>query len=212
MDPRTDERQHLPLRRLHEHRRGDRARDRALMSRSMYARRGTKRERCASRGDPEAKFVAGGTNLIDLMRLGVERPRARRHSGGCPRPDRRDGGGRPADRRERAQQRPRRPSPRQQRYPALASAFLAGASRQLRNMATTGGNLLQRTRCAYFQDVASPATSASRAAAVGRSRARAHAILARATPASRRIPSDMCVALAAAWRRRFMLAARLATA
>jgi xanthine dehydrogenase YagS FAD-binding subunit len=103
-----------------------------------------------------ATFLGGGTNLVDLMRLGVEAPRllvdvsrldARVQDTG-------DGGLRigasvrnsdlAADDRVRS------------RYPAVAQALLAGASGQLRNMATTGGNLLQRTRCPYFQDVTKP--------------------------------------------------------
>jgi xanthine dehydrogenase YagS FAD-binding subunit len=106
---------------------------------------------------PTAKFLGGGTNLVDLMRLGVETPDLlvdvsrlpydRIEEGG-------DGGLRigagvrnsdlAADLRVRT------------RYPALAQALLAGASGQLRNLATTAGNLLQRTRCPYFQDVTKP--------------------------------------------------------
>lgn len=103
---------------------------------------------------PRGLFLGGGTNLVDLMRLGVATPDllvdVRRLTS-----DRieelADGGIRigaavpnsdlAADRRIR------------QRYPALSEALLAGASGQLRNVATTGGNLLQRTRCVYFQNV-----------------------------------------------------------
>src|SRR5207302_6872248 len=106
---------------------------------------------------PRAKFLGGGTNLVDLMRLGVETPELLVDVTRLPY-DRieatEDGGLRigacvrnsdlAADRRVRAF------------YPALAEALLAGASGQLRNLATTGGNLLQRTRCAYFQDVTKP--------------------------------------------------------
>jgi xanthine dehydrogenase YagS FAD-binding subunit len=105
---------------------------------------------------PGARFLGGGTNLVDLMRLGVETPpvlidvtrlghdRIEDHEGGL-----RIGGGvrnsdLAADPRVRAH------------YPALAQALVAGASGQLRNLATTGGNLLQRTRCAYFQDPSQP--------------------------------------------------------
>ena len=122
---------------------------------------------------PDAKFIAGGTNLIDLMKArdrdadasGRRQPAAaRRHRGDsrrrrcasapwCATPPW------PADSRVR------------ERYPVLSEAILAGASGQLRNKATTAGNLLQRTRCSYFYDPASPATSASRAPAAARSRA-----------------------------------------
>ncbi len=107
--------------------------------------------------DPEAMFLAGGTNLVDQLKLGVARPAlvvdvrtltsrevTEADHGGL-----RIGAGvtnseLAADRRVRA------------RYPALAQALLAGASGQLRNMATSGGNPLQRTRCVYFQDVTTP--------------------------------------------------------
>ncbi len=98
------------------------------------------------------KFLAGGTNLLDLMKLGVERPERLVDLRDLPlgRIEETDGGLRigalvtnsdlAADARVRRD------------YPVLSRAILAGASGQLRNMATTGGNLLQRTRCAYFTD------------------------------------------------------------
>ncbi|MGZ3540972.1 MAG: FAD binding domain-containing protein [Vulcanimicrobiaceae bacterium] len=107
--------------------------------------------------EPDGVFLAGGTNLIDLMRLGVARPSVLVDVSRLPY-DRieslPDGGVRigagvrngdlAADRTIRV------------RYPLLSQALLAGASGQLRNLATTGGNLLQRTRCVYFQDVSKP--------------------------------------------------------
>ncbi|MGZ3522770.1 MAG: FAD binding domain-containing protein [Vulcanimicrobiaceae bacterium] len=107
--------------------------------------------------EPDGAFLAGGTNLIDLMRLGVARPSVLVDVSRLPY-DRieslPDGGVRigagvrngdlAADRTIRV------------RYPLLSQALLAGASGQLRNLATTGGNLLQRTRCVYFQDVSKP--------------------------------------------------------
>jgi xanthine dehydrogenase YagS FAD-binding subunit len=106
---------------------------------------------------PGAKFLGGGTNLVDLMRLGVEAPDLLVDVTHLPhgRIEATNGGGLrigagvrnsdlAADRHVRTQ------------YPALAEALVAGASGQLRNVATTGGNLLQRTRCAYFQDVTKP--------------------------------------------------------
>jgi xanthine dehydrogenase YagS FAD-binding subunit len=106
---------------------------------------------------PGAKFLGGGTNLVDLMRLGVESPGLLVDVTRLPydRIEPTRGGGLrigagvrnsdlAADRHVRTS------------YPALAEALLAGASGQLRNVATTGGNLLQRTRCAYFQDVTKP--------------------------------------------------------
>ena len=108
--------------------------------------------------DARRKFIAGGTNLIDLMKENVERPDALIDISRLPL----DGieetaGRRPAHRRAGAAT-PTSPSTRlvEQRYPLLSSAILAGASPQLRNMATNGGNLLQRTRCYYFYDAATP--------------------------------------------------------
>ena len=108
-------------------------------------------------GDPRAKYLGGGTNLVDLMRLGVESPDLLVDVSRLPldRIEDEPGGGLligaavrnselAAERRVR------------DRYPVLAEALLAGASGQLRNLATVGGNLLQRTRCVYFQDVTKP--------------------------------------------------------
>jgi xanthine dehydrogenase YagS FAD-binding subunit len=86
-----------------------------------------------------------------------------------------------------------------QRYPLLASAILAGASQQLRNMASTGGNLLQRTRCAYFYDTVTPCNKrepGSGCSAINGLN-RGHAILGTSAACIATHPSDMCVALAA---------------
>ena len=107
--------------------------------------------------DPAAKFIAGGTNLIDLMKGDVERPTRLIDVSRLPLTsieETSDGGlriGALVPNSDLAY------NPLiQQRYPILASAILAGASQQLRNMASTGGNLLQRTRCFYFYDTATP--------------------------------------------------------
>jgi len=87
----------------------------------------------------------------------------------------------------------------EQRYPLLSSAILAGASQQLRNMASTGGNLLQRTRCAYFYDTATPCNKrepGTGCSAIGGVN-RGHAILGASESCIATHPSDMCVALAA---------------
>jgi xanthine dehydrogenase YagS FAD-binding subunit len=107
--------------------------------------------------EPAARFLGGGTNLVDLMRLGVETPAVLvdvTRIGGTEITEEADGGltigaavgnaDLAADRRVR------------DRYPVLSQALLNGASGQLRNLATVGGNLLQRTRCAYFQDTSKP--------------------------------------------------------
>ena len=110
---------------------------------------------CASAARPAAKFIAGGTNLVDLMKLQIEAPAQLVDITRLPLDrieETADGGLRigalvsntAADMRVR------------RRYPLLAQAILAGASTQLRNKATTGGNMLQRTRCPYFYDTTKP--------------------------------------------------------
>src|SRR5262249_32405093 len=87
----------------------------------------------------------------------------------------------------------------EERYPLLSSAILAGASQQLRNMASTGGNLLQRTRCSYFYDIATPCNKrepGSGCSAINGIN-RMHAILGTSDACIAVHPSDMCVALAA---------------
>src|SRR5262245_17065117 len=108
-------------------------------------------------GDPDAKFVAGGTNLIDLMKMDVERPTKVIDITRLPLKDveNTSGGGMRIGALVRNTDLAYHPLV-QERYPILASAIMAGASQQLRNMASTGGNLLQRTRCAYFYDTATP--------------------------------------------------------
>jgi xanthine dehydrogenase YagS FAD-binding subunit len=103
--------------------------------------------------DPTAKFIAGGTNLVDLMKDDVERPSRLIDITRLPLRDvgeTANGGlriGALVPNSDLAWH-----PLIEQRYPLLSSAILAGASAQLRNMASTGGNLLQRTRCAYFYD------------------------------------------------------------
>ncbi|WP_053847864.1 xanthine dehydrogenase family protein subunit M [Streptomyces sp. NRRL B-24085] len=107
--------------------------------------------------DPDARFLGGGTNLVDLMKTGVERPTRLVDVRELPLDGievTADGGlriGATVTNSDLAAH----PEVRR-RYPALAQAVLAGASGQLRNMATVGGNLLQRTRCGYFTDVTKP--------------------------------------------------------
>ncbi len=150
--------------------------------------------------EPTAKFIAGGTNLIDLMKEDVERPTrlidisrlalaAVEETG--------DGGlriGAMVPNSDLAYH-----PLIAERYPLLASAILAGASAQLRNMASTGGNLLQRTRCYYFYDTATPCnkrTPGSGCSAITGLN-RQHAILGASDACIATHPSDMCVALAA---------------
>ncbi len=149
---------------------------------------------------PAGAFLAGGTNLVDLMKLGVAQPELVIDITHLPYnriellPD---GGVRigamvrnsdlAADRLIR------------QRYPVLAEVLLAGASGQLRNLATTGGNLLQRTRCVYFQDVTKPCNKREPGGGCP-ARAGYHrnlAILGASEMCIATHPSDMAVALAA---------------
>src|SRR5438874_13259166 len=105
-----------------------------------------------------AKFLAGGTNLIDLMKMGVERPTQLIDINRLPLTQIEElpnGGGVRIGALARNSDVAQHPLI-VQRYPVLSQALLAGASPQMRNLATTGGNLLQRTRCYYFYDPAFP--------------------------------------------------------
>ena len=107
--------------------------------------------------DGDAMYLGGGTNLVDLMKLGVEQPTTLVDVSRLPldtveeTPD----GALRIGATVRNSDLAAHPLVRD-RFPALSQALLAGASGQLRNVATVGGNLLQRTRCAYFQDVTKP--------------------------------------------------------
>ncbi|KUN41071.1 molybdopterin dehydrogenase [Streptomyces longwoodensis] len=108
-------------------------------------------------GDTDARFLGGGTNLVDLMKTGVERPATLVDVRELPlnRIESTPDGGLRIGATVTNSDLAAHPEVRR-RYPVLAQAVLAGASGQLRNMATVGGNLLQRTRCGYFTDVDSP--------------------------------------------------------
>ncbi len=149
--------------------------------------------------EPGARFIAGGTNLLDLMKEDVERPTRLIDISRLPLKEvaeTPDGGlriGALVPNSDLAWH-----PLVEQRYPILSSAILAGASQQLRNMASTGGNLLQRTRCYYFYDTATPCNK--RAPGSGCSAVdglnRMHAILGASEACIAVHPSDMCVALA----------------
>ena len=153
----------------------------------------------AAAARPGAKFIAGGTNLLDLMKIQVERPAhlidVNRIPGLVAIDDTPGGGLRigtnvrnsdlASDMRVRS------------RYPVLARALLAGASAQLRNKATTGGNLLQRTRCYYFYDRSKPCNKrepGAGCAAIGGFN-RNHAIVGASEHCIATHPSDMAVAM-----------------
>lgn len=106
---------------------------------------------------PDAMFLAGGTNLVDLMKLGVAEPSTLVDVTklGYDRIEHRDDGGVLIGATVPNSELAGDPGIRQ-RFPVLSQAILAGASGQLRSAATTAGNLLQRTRCVYFQDITKP--------------------------------------------------------
>ena len=148
--------------------------------------------------EPSAMFLAGGTNLVDHLKLGVARPERLVDVTGLTSTEICEDDGElvigagvrnsdlAADRRVR------------ERYPVLAEALLSGASPQLRNMATVGGNPLQRTRCVYFQDVTTPCNKrspGSGCSALG-GYTRHHAILGASDQCVATHPSDMAVAMA----------------
>jgi xanthine dehydrogenase YagS FAD-binding subunit len=148
---------------------------------------------------PGARFLAGGTNLLDLMKLEIEHPAHLIDVGRLPLAKIEDAGEAlrigamasnsavAADLRVRA------------RYPALAQAILSGASGQLRNKATVGGNLMQRTRCAYFYDTTKPCNKrepGAGCAALGGLNRNA-AIFGASEACIATHPSDMAVALSA---------------
>ncbi|MEU3840122.1 xanthine dehydrogenase family protein subunit M [Streptomyces sp. NPDC028635] len=150
--------------------------------------------------DPDARYLGGGTNLVDLMKTGVERPGRLVDIRELPLDDVEStpGGGLRIGATVTNSDLAAHPEVRS-RYPALAQAVLAGASGQLRNMATVGGNLLQRTRCAYFTDVTQPCNKrlpgSGCPARTGEHRN--HAVLGASEHCVAVHPSDMAVALAA---------------
>jgi xanthine dehydrogenase YagS FAD-binding subunit len=148
---------------------------------------------------PGAKFVAGGTNLVDLMKMDVEQPAKLIDVNRLPldKVEEIAGGGLRIGALVRNSDLAYHPQV-ERRYPMLSSALLAGASQQLRNMASVGGNLLQRTRCAYFYDIATPCNKrqpGSGCSAIGGLN-RMNAILGTSDACIAVHPSDMCVALA----------------
>ncbi|MBV8849341.1 MAG: xanthine dehydrogenase family protein subunit M [Methylobacteriaceae bacterium] len=149
--------------------------------------------------DPRAKFIAGGTNILDLMKYDVERPAHLIDISRLPLTgvEETASGGMRIGALVPNSDLSYHPLI-EARYPILASAIRAGASQQLRNMASTGGNLLQRTRCLYFYDVATPCNK--RAPGSGCSAIdginRQNAILGTSDACIATHPSDMCVALA----------------
>ncbi|MEV8530566.1 xanthine dehydrogenase family protein subunit M [Streptomyces sp. NPDC051211] len=149
---------------------------------------------------PGARFLGGGTNLVDLMRQDIERPDTVVDISRLPldRIEELPDGGLRIGALVRNSRLAAHPLVRT-RYPVLTQAVLAGASPQLRNMATVGGNLLQRTRCPYFYDTAAQCNKREPGAgcdALG-GFARSTAVLGTSGHCIAAHPSDLCVALAA---------------
>ncbi|MGP3635501.1 FAD binding domain-containing protein [Streptomyces sp. 24-1644] len=154
----------------------------------------------AGAGHPGARFLGGGTNLVDLMKLGVETPDLLIDVSRLPldRVTSTPEGGVRIGATVRNSDLAAHPAVRT-RYPAVSQALLAGASGQLRNAATTGGNLLQRTRCPYFQDLSKPCNKRTPGAGCS-ARGSSHrdlAVLGYSDQCVAVGPSDMAVALAA---------------
>ena len=171
------------------------------MNRFSYLKAGNIGEAVSAlASDPAAQIIAGGTNLVDLMKYNVTKPSLVVDINGLPLRGIEtldDGGfriGALVSNSEIAYNKEI-----EEHCPMLASAILAGASPQLRNAATTGGNLLQRTRCYYFYDPSTPCNKrepGSGCSAIGGVN-RIHAILGASDSCIATHPSDMCVALAA---------------
>lgn len=147
-----------------------------------------------------AKFIAGGTNILDLMKEDVERPMGLIDITQLPlnRIETTDQGGLRLGALVRNSDAANDDRVKD-RYPLLASALLAGASAQLRNAATIGGNIMQRTRCYYFYDTATDCNKRKPGSGCGAMGGvtRIHAILGASDHCIATNPSDMCVALAA---------------
>ncbi len=170
------------------------------MNRFDYERAGSVADAVEAGSGPRIAYLAGGTNLVDLMKENVERPLRLVDINNLPlgRIEELEGGGLRLGALVTNADTAYDPRVETQ-YPLLASAILAGASPQLRNAATNGGNLNQRTRCYYFYDVGTPCNKrapGSGCGAIGGVN-RIHAILGASEACIATHPSDMCVALAA---------------
>jgi xanthine dehydrogenase YagS FAD-binding subunit len=153
----------------------------------------------AVRANADAAFLAGGTSLIDLMKLDVLKPAELVDVNALPLAKIEvTGDGVQIGAMVRNSDLAYHPEIAA-RFPLLAEALLAGASPQLRNMATVGGNLLQRTRCYYFRDLATPCNKRQPGSGCGAMDGynRNHAILGTSQRCIAAHPSDMCVALVA---------------
>jgi xanthine dehydrogenase YagS FAD-binding subunit len=171
------------------------------MNRFEYVRPRTIAEAVAAAALPGSAYLAAGTNLLDLMKIGVARPDRLidlSHLPGLDAIEHLPDGAVRIGAQVRNADLAHDPGFRQ-RFPAVAEALLSGASAQLRNVATVGGNLLQRTRCAWFQDTASACNRrapGSGCDALGGEN-RLHAVLGWSEHCIATHPSDFCVPLVA---------------
>ncbi|NYG59466.1 xanthine dehydrogenase YagS FAD-binding subunit [Nocardioides daedukensis] len=152
-------------------------------------------------GNPDARFLGGGTNLVDHLKLGVTSPDTLVDVSRLPFDEIEecsDGAGLRIGTNVPNSDLAAHPVIRS-RFPAVARALLAGASGQIRNQATTGGNLLQRTRCVYFQDVTTPCNKRELGSGCSalEGYGRYNAILGASSDCVATHPSDLAVALAA---------------
>jgi xanthine dehydrogenase YagS FAD-binding subunit len=171
------------------------------MNRFEYIRASSVDEAVAAGAAPGAAYLAAGTNLLDLMKIGVARPRRLVDVTRLPGLDRIE---LDADGAARVGAMVRNADLARDRgfaaaYPAVAEALLSGASGQLRNAATVGGNLMQRTRCAYFQDPSSACNRRDPGAGCDArdGETHGHAILGWSDACIATHPSDFCVPLVA---------------
>jgi xanthine dehydrogenase YagS FAD-binding subunit len=166
-----------------------------------YVRPATIAEAVAAASKPDAAYLAAGTNLLDLMKGGVTRPSTLvdiSRLAGLDQTEQLAGGGVRIGALVRNADLAHDPD-FARRFPAVAEALLSGASAQLRNAATVGGNLLQRTRCPYFYDVASACNKREPGAGCEArgGDTRLHAVLGWSESCIATHPSDFCVPLAA---------------
>ncbi len=150
-------------------------------------------------GDPHATFLGGGTNLVDHLKLGVVTPSVLVDVSRLPMNDiETDGDVTRVGANVRNSDLAASPIVRRS-FPALTRALLAGASGQIRNQATTGGNLLQRTRCVYFQDVTTPCNKRDPGSGCSalEGYGRYNAVLGTSAACVATHPSDMAVAMTA---------------
>jgi xanthine dehydrogenase YagS FAD-binding subunit len=166
-----------------------------------YVRPATIAEAIAAASEPGAAYLAGGTNLLDLMKGGITQPHRLVDVNHLPGLDAiealAEGGVRIGARVRNADL--AHDATFARRFPAVAEALLSGASAQLRNAATVGGNLLQRTRCAYFYDVASACNKRQPGAGCEArgGDTRLHAVLGWSESCVATNPSDFCVPMVA---------------